>query len=356
VTIALLQSSLGRHIDHETRRNIPSFFFVDIQPDQREPIRRVVSELTGATAPIVTPVVQARLTAINGAPITRAMIDRRRAQGDDQTWYLTRAYMLTWASEAPTTNVVTRGRWWTDAEAVARPRASVEEEAATHLGVDVGSTLTFEIQGTPIEAEVMSLRKVDWQSLSTNFFVIFSQGALERAPRTYVATVRVPSAAESSLQDAVASAFPNVTAIAVRDILERAARTMDRIAAVVRGIAAASVATGLIVMAGALATSRYQRLYESVVLRAVGATRGAVARAFAVEYACLGAAAGVGGSLIALILAWILSRFVLNVPWSFGPGPLALGIVMPILLALAVGFLTTFRLVGAKPLAVLREE
>jgi putative ABC transport system permease protein len=117
-----------------------------------------------------------------------------------------------------------------------------------------------------------------------------------------------------------------------------------------------SIAAGLVVMGGALAATRYQRLYESVVLRTLGATRGAVARAFAVEYACLGAAAGVGGTLLAALLAWIVLRFVLDVPWTFEPDTLAAGVAASTAVALAVGFLATFRLLGRKPLPVLREE
>jgi putative ABC transport system permease protein len=124
----------------------------------------------------------------------------------------------------------------------------------------------------------------------------------------------------------------------------------------VRLVALFTLGTGLVVMAGALAATRSQRLYESVVLRTLGATRGVVARAFAVEYGLLGAAAGVGGGLLATALAWTVVRWVLDTPWSFDPTPLLVGLVVTIGLALMVGFLTTFRLLGQKPLPVLRRE
>ncbi len=356
VAVALLEASLGRQVDHERRRETPSFFFVDIQPDQRDTFLRIVSGVTGGRPPDTTPIVRSRLAAINGVPVTREMIDERRDRGDERTWYLTRDYLLTWAAEAPATNVVSRGRWWTPAEAAVRPRVSVEEDAARYLGVSVGDTLAFDIQGVRVEGEVMSLRKVDWQTLSTNFFVVFSQGALDGAPRTYVATARVPGSAEPGLQDAVVTALPNVTAIPVRDVLEQVAEVLDRIAFAIRAIALFSIGAGLSVMGGTLAASRYQRLYESVILRTLGATRGAVARTFAVEYACLGAAAGLGGTLLALALSWIVLRFVLETPWSFEPVPLALGVMLATSVSLAVGFGATFTLLGQKPLSVLRRE
>jgi putative ABC transport system permease protein len=232
----------------------------------------------------------------------------------------------------------------------------VEEMAARHLGVDLGSRLTFDVQGVAIEAEVTSIRRVDWQSLTTNFFVVLSPGALEGAPATWVATARVPAEAESALQNAVVGAFPNVTAIPVRDVMERVAVVLGDIAVAVRLVALFTLGTGLVVMAGALAATRSQRLYESVVLRTLGATRGVVARAFAVEYGLLGATAGIGGGLLATILAWAVVRWVLDAPWSFDPAPLLLGLAATIALALGVGFLTTFRLLGEKPFPVLRRE
>lgn len=351
--VALLEQSLVREIDHEQRREAPSFFFIDVQPDQRDRFRAVVAE-TGGTAPRLTPVVRARLSAIDGAPVTRETVERRGR--DERAWYFTREYVLTFAGEPPATSAIVRGRWWTGAEAAERPRVSVEEEAARALAVDVGSRLTLDVQGAPVEAEVMSLRKVDWQSLSTNFFMILSPGALDGAPTTWVATARVPAAAEAAIQDAVVRAFPNVTAIPVRDVLERLASVLDRLARAIRAVAAFSILSGLTVMIGALTASRYQRLYESVILRTMGASRATVARTFAVEYGCLGAAAGIGGSVLAALLAWIVLRFVLAVPWTFEPRTLAVGVVATTGLAVAVGFLATFRLLGAKPLAVLRQE
>src|SRR4030095_10912793 len=161
-------------------------------------------------------------------------------------------YVLTSMSAPPAANVVARGRWWTAEEAAARPRISVEQDAAAWLGVGPGSTLTFDVMGVPIEAEIMSLRKVDWQSLSLNFFVIFSPRALDGAPTPWVATARVPPEREARLQDAVIAALPNVTAVPVRDILERVAGILGRIALAVRLIAVFSIGAGLVVMLATL--------------------------------------------------------------------------------------------------------
>jgi putative ABC transport system permease protein len=356
VAIALLEASLDRQIDHEQRREAPSFFFVDIQPDQRDAFVRAVAAAGDGAAPALTPVVRSRLAAINGQPITRDMVERRRGGPDgDGAWYLRREYVLTYAEELPATNTLVQGRWWRGADGT-RPLVSVEEAAARHLGLSLGDRLTFDVQGVPVEAEVTSVRRVDWQTLSTNFFMILSPGALDGAPGTWVATVRVPAAAESRLQGAVVTAFPNVTAIPVRDVLERVGAMLERMAVAIRVMALFSIGAGLVVMVSALAATRYARLRESVIWRTLGATRGVVARIFAVEYACLGAAAGIGGSALAVLLSWIVLRFVLEAPWSLALPPLALGVCLTIALSLAVGFLATFRILGQKPLPVLRQE
>jgi putative ABC transport system permease protein len=355
VAVGLLEDALDRQIDHEQRREAPSFFFVDVQADQRDPFVRLMAETTGVF-PELTPVVRARLASVDGQRVGRPMLESRRAAGHDALWYFTRDYVLTSMAEPPATNTILRGRWWTPAEAAERPRVSVEEAAAKALGIDVGSSLAFDVQGVTVDALVTSIRKVDWQTFSTNFFVVFSPGALEGAPTTFVATARVPPDAETRVQDAVVSAFPNVTVVPVRDLLQRAAGILAQISFAIRAIALFSIAAGLTVMAGTLVASRWQRLAESAILRTLGASRTTVARVFAVEYACLGAAAGIGGSALAAVLAWIVERFVLEVPIALAPHVLVLGVALATTIALVVGFLATYRLLGQPPMTVLRQE
>ena len=355
VTVALLEGVLGRQIDHEQRREAPSFFFLDVQADQVDDFERLV-ERTAGTRPVFTPVVRSRLAAVNGARVTREAMEKRRGHDEEGRWYHTREYALTYAEGMPASTTLTAGRWWTAQDGRTRALASVEETAARYLGLRPGSRLTFDVQGVPVEVEVTSVRHVDWQSLTTNFFFVLSPAALAGAPATWVATTRVPGAHEAALQNAVVAAFPNVTAIPLRDVLERVAAVLGDIAVAVRLVALFTLGAGVVVLAGALTSTRSQRLYESVVLRTLGATRGLVARAFAVEYGLLGAAAGLGGALLATALAWAVVRWVFDTPWSFDPVPLLVGLAATIALAVAVGFLVTFRLLGQKPLPVLRRE
>jgi putative ABC transport system permease protein len=351
VAIAVLEGGLRDELVDRGPDEAPAFFFIDIQPDQAEPFTRLVAA-EGAAAPArLTPVVRARLSAINGAPIARTERTRR-----EDTWAQTREYVLTWAAEPPRHNTVVAGRWWTAAEAAREPLVSVESEIAGQLGVRPGDTLTFDVLGVPLTGRVTNLRHVDWRSLASNFFVIFSPGALEGAPSTFIATVQARPDREGAMQSAVVAEFPNITAIPVREVLERVRGVLDQIALAVRLVAAFSIAAGLIVMAGALAITRQQRLYQSVILKVVGATRGFVSRVFAVEYALLGAAAGVAGSALAAALAWTVMRWAFDLPGRWAPGTLLAGVLSATALALAIGFLGTRRLLGRRPLGVLRGE
>jgi len=350
VAVALLEQSLRAELADRGPARAPAFFFIDIQPDQAPAFRQLLTERTGRE-PTLTPVVRSRLASIDGAPVSRDPRQRR-----EEVWYLSREYVLTWSPTAAPENPVVAGRWWTPEEAAREPLISVEEEIAKNLGVTIGSTLGFDIQGVTVTARVFNLRRVEWQTFNTNFFVIFSQGALDGAPTTWLATARVPPADELAVQSAVTAAFPNVTAIPIREVLERIAGVLDQIALAIRLLAGVSIATGLIVTAGALGVSRHQRLYQSVILKALGATRGLVARVFAVEYALLGAAAGLGGTVLAAALAAGVLHWALDVPWGGSLGTLAWGLVASAALALGVGFLGTFRLLGKRPLAVLRSE
>jgi putative ABC transport system permease protein len=349
VAVALLEGNLRAELSARSGDGAPAFFFIDLQPDQAAPFTRLVRERTGET-PEVIPVVRSRLAAVKGAPVERDTGAR------DERWFLTREYVLTWAAVPPGHNTVVAGRWWTAAEAAREPLASVEEEIARSLGVGLGDALTFDVQGVAITARITNFRKVDWRSLGANFFVVLSPGALDGAPATYLATARVAPAGEADLQAAVVRAFPNVAAIPVREVLERIATMVDQIAVAIRVVAAFSILAGLVVLAGALGVTRAQRLYQTVILRALGATRGVVARTFAIEYALLGATAGLAGTLLAAALAWTVQRWLLEVPWSWQPVTLGLGVVLAATLAVAVGFLGTFRLLGQRPLPVLRGE
>lgn len=355
VTVSLVEGALLRALGERIPTDAPSFFFIDIQPDQATPFRHLVSERTSAP-PELLPVVRSRLSAIDGRDV-----DPNRYQNRRDGWYFTREYVLTYREDLPEGNAIVEGGWWNgaadkDEAGGTGGRVSVEADAARHLGLEVGSTVTFDIQGTPIRAHVTSLRSVDWSSFSPNFYMILEPGSLTGAPVTYIAAVRVPSSMEVPLQQAVVRHFPNVTAIKVGDVLANVVRMLKRLVFAIQGIAAFCIVTGAIVLAGALAATRYRRIRESAILKAFGATRRILTLSFATEYLLLGAMAGVIGIGLAVLLSWAVTTFVLDIGWAFLPRILTVALACTMLLVLVVGTLGTFRILGRPPLAVLREE
>ncbi len=358
VTVALLERSLVAQLGESRPSDAPAFFFIDIQPDQADGFAALLRRQTGVPAPTLTPLVRSRLHALNGQPVTKdePEPDRGGREEKRKAWYLTREYVLTFMEHLPKDNSLVKGRWWPQNPTPGTPLVSVEEEAARNLGLDVGSRVTLDIQGALVTAEVSSIRKVTWGNFSTNFYLILSPGSLDGAPMTYVATVTLPPQEEVPLQQAVVAAFPNVTAIHVGDVLASFTRMLDRLSLAIRAVALFCIVAAGLVMGAALAVTRYRRLYESVILKALGATRGLVAQAFATEYLLLGLVAGSVGLLLACALSWAILHFVFELTWTVQPTVLTVGLAGTALLTVAIGFWGTFGLLGQRPLPILRRE
>lgn len=363
-TVSLVERALLAQVGENRPTDAPTFFFIDIQPDQAEGMVNLLRRQSGDPAPQLTPLIRSRLSAVKGEPVKLEPMSEEEAQRAktaqkeerQRKWFLTREYVLTFLQDLPKDNKVIRGEWWKPGQVLSTPLISIEEDAARQLGVTIGDSIELDIQGVPIIGEISSVRSVEWGNMSTNFFMIFSPGALEGAPHTYVATVRVAPSEEVPLQQAIVAAFPNVTAINIGDVLDGFARVLDRLSLAIRAVALFCVLSGGLVMAAALAATRYRRLYESVILKALGATRSVIARSFALEYAMLGALGGLFGISLASALSWAVLETVFDLAWSLQPGVLALGFVATVILTLLVGFLSTYRILGQPPLAVLRQE
>ena len=362
VTVSLVEQALLHQVQENRPTDAPTFFFIDIQPDQAKDFVSLVERETGRVRPELTPLVRSRLHAINGHIVTAEEgvgKDDKRTEGKEERgkqWYLTREYVLTFLEQLPKDNELIKGEWWKPGQVLSTPQVSVEEEAATHLGLAVGSIVEFDIQGATVSAEVSSIRKVEWGNFSTNFYMILSPGSLVGAPFTYVGTVRVSPKEEVPLQQAVVASFPNVSAIHIGDVLDSFARVLDRLSLAIRAMALFCVLSGGVVMAAALASTRYRRLYESVILKTLGAPRSLIVRAFAIEYVLLGAVAGLIGLTLGTVLSWVVVRYVFDLSWSIHPQVLGIGLLLTMLLTLIVGFASTYRILGQRPLAVLRHE
>lgn len=359
VTILLTLVQVERNLMSQLRQNVPKdapgLFFIDLQPDEKQPFETMMKEWRLKKPVQLTPLVRSRLYAVDGKAVSD-MQPENRPDG----WYFTREYVLTYQKNLPDHNIVKRGTWWNGTAGTETgdsvPLLSVEAEAAHHLGIDLGSTVTFDIQGVHITGRIASVREVDWGSMTTNFFFIFAPGALDRAPVTYVATATTRPEDDLGIQSAVIGAFPNVTVINLREVLETIARILKEIIRTVQFMAVFGLLVGLIVLTGAIAATRARRRYEMVLFKTLGASRPTLIAMMAVEYALLGLVAAMVGGLISIGLSWGIVHQFLEIPWRFYPLTVLIGLVSTVIVTMAGGFLTTYRLLGQKPLAVLRSE
>jgi putative ABC transport system permease protein len=353
LTVGLVEHAIRAELTAQIPRDAPSLFFIDIQPDQREAFAALVA---ARSIPIdLVPVARSRLIEIDGRPVGS---EGPPGTGTESRWYFTREYVVTAWSNLPRGNDLVAGRWWdalSDAEG-SSPLVSVEQEAARGLGVGLGSSLVFDVSGVAIEARVASLRSVDWDTRALNFYMMFSPSTLDRAPITFLGAAQASPSDEVALQQAVVNAFPNVTAIPIGDVLASFARVVRRAAFAARGVASLVAMVGFVVLAGALAASRESRLREAMLLKMIGAGRGAVVRALAVEFGLLGAAAGAISALLASVSAWAITRWMLDLPWIWAPGHLLAASALTVAGTVAVGLASTYRLLGKQPFAVLRGE
>lgn len=359
VAVSLLERALLEEVTTKRPDDAPTIFFIDIQPDQRDGVLNLLHEHTGALNLEALPLLRTRLSAVNGVPVTVEEMEEAASDKADErrrSWYQTREYVVTMLEGLPKDNQLVKGTWWKPGEVPSAPQVSIEEEAARNLGLEVGSTLAMDIQGAIVTAQVRSIRKVEWGNFSTNFYMIFSPGSLDGAPFTYVATVQTHPDQDVPLQRALVARYPNVTGIHMGDVVDSFSRMLDRLALAIRAVAWFSVLSGALVMATALSATRYRRLYESVVLKAVGATRGLLMRSFAVEYAVVGAMAGLVGIVLANLFSWGILTYLFDLDWSFQPRFLLISLGVTVLLTMLTGFASTFRLLGKQPLPILRQE
>lgn len=236
-------------------------------------------------------------------------------------------------------------------------RVAVERDLARELGVGLGSRLTWDVQGVIVESEVAAIREVDWGRFEPNFFVVFEGGALEEAPHTWVALADVASPADRGrLQRVLVEAHPNVAVIDVTQVVERIQAILDRVVFAVRFLAFFSLATGVVVLVGAVAASRMARIRETALLRTLGATRAQLLRVAAGEYLALGGLAALAGAGLALVAGWVLAARVFRTPYGIPAAPLVALVAGVVGLTVLGGVLQAAAIARRRPREVLAGE
>jgi putative ABC transport system permease protein len=354
LTLFLVRSTLLRDLRGVDAAGRPNLIFFDIQDDQVGPIREIAA---AEGSPVVesAPIVTMKIASVRGLTVERLLGE---GHARIPAWALRREYRSTYRGAISPTERLVEGVFTGRADPAAGPvPISVEEGLARDLQLHLGDEVGWDVQGLPVRTRVGSIRAVEWRRLEPNFFIVFPEGVLEGAPKTFISAVRAASpAASGNVQRAVVDAFPNVTAIDLALVVETLDGIFSKVAFAVQFMALFTVATGLIVLAGAILTGRHQRIRETVLLRALGATRRQVAQIHLVEYAVLGSQAAVVGALLAVAGNALLARFVFHVEARASVGEVAAAVAAVACLTVSTGFAAGRGVADHPPLEILRQE
>ena len=348
-TVALIEGNMRQQIVRDIPANAPSFYFVDIQPDEVARFDAILRASPGVTKVDEVPSLRARLVSVAGVPAERV----RAAPGTE--WALRGDRGLTYAAAPPPGTHLVAGAWWPP-DYAGPPLVSFDAGLARGWGVHVGDVLRVNVLGRDLDLRVASLREIDWRSLALNFALVASPGALAGAPAAYIAAVKVAPEQAGALLRTVTDALPNVTGISVTDVLDAIAALLGQLGAALGATGTLTLAAGALVLAGAVAAGQRRRVQEAVILRALGARRGQILLAWLVEFGTLGAAAGVIAALVGVVASLGVMHFVLHAEWSFLPGVLAATLLGAMALMLALGYAATARALAAKAGPMLRNE
>ena len=354
LTLFLVRTTLLHEIRGADNLGRPNLIFFDIQDDQIGPLRETAS---AAGTPVVesAPIVTMKITSVRGVAVEKLLHEKdARIAG----WALRREYRSTYRGTLSATEKVEEGTFQGSAEPGGGPvPISVEEGLARDMRLHLGDEVDWDVQGLPIRTRVGSIRTVEWRRLEPNFFVVFPEGVLEGAPKTFLAALHADSAEQSGrVQRAVVDKYPNVTAIDLALVVETLDGIFSKVAFAIQFMALFTVATGLIVLAGAILMGRHQRIRETVLLRTLGATRRQLALIQLVEYAVLGVQAAVVGAIFAVAGNALLARFVFHVSATAPVGQVAAAVVVVSALSVATGWVAGRGVVDHPPLEVLRQE
>lgn len=349
VTVALIEGNLRTQISDRIPDVAPAFFFIDIQPNQEQLFLDTVAAVSGAEVVEHAPMVRGRVIKLNGKPVDQVKV------ASDKKWAVQGDRAVIQSVLPPKDARISKGQWW-PADYRGEPLISVAADVARGLQLDIGSTVTVNVLGRQITGRVSNLRQVDWATLRMNFAFIFSPGTLDGAPRSTIATVSSPEDKELEVELAVTDAMPNVSAIRIKHALETVKQIMDQANSAIRATAAVTLLAGGLVLAGAIAAGHRRRVYESVVLKVLGATRRNILRAFLIEYGILGLATGVIAAVLGSLAAWAILTFIMHLQWTFLPGVAVTTVVACVVFTLMIGFAGTWRALGAKASPLLRNE
>lgn len=347
-TVTILDRTISHGVNEALPGTAPTFYFVDVQPGDAAQFDRTITQFASARDYRRTAMIRGRIVALNGVPAAEAKVAR------DARWALNGDRGITYAAQEPKNTQLVAGHWW-PANYRGPTLVSFDADLAHGMGLKIGETLTLNVLGREIEGRIANLRDVDFSTGGQNFVLILSPGLIDKAPHSFLATVRVAPRDEEAMYRAVTDRFPSVTAVRVKDVIAQLDTLLEKLAFGVRAASLITILAGLLVLAGAIAAGLRARLYDSTVMKVIGATRLQIARIYALEYTLIGALTGALALAAGSAAASLITRRIFEVPPVIDWRAVLLIVLGGALLTLTFGLVITWTALAVKPAKQLRD-
>jgi len=355
IGVRSLQQNLVDQFSVRMTADSPDMFLIDVQRDQVTAVEETIAAHLdkGVVAPPLVPVLRARVVGVAGRDVNLENYEDVRGRGS-----LAREYTITYRSKLAANERIVAGKIW-DPTPSDEPEVSIEQFISESFKINVGDTIRFDVLGRTIAAKVTSVRFVEWsQSRAGGFMFLFRPGVLEKAPHSFIGFLRGPQdlEARARLQTALVSVAPNVSVVDGREIIEAIKSVVDNVTLAVTVVGTLVVLSGLMILIGAVAMTKFRRVYEAAIFKTLGATRRLIAAVLVLEYGLLGILAGGIGAGGAIGLTWAISKYALDIPFKPLIGLSAAGVVVTTVLVAVIGVMSSWEVLQRKPLATLRAE
>ena len=348
-TVALLDRTISAQVADSLPSTAPSFFFVDIQQGEAQAFDKTIARFPSAQDYRRTPMIRGRIVSLNGVPARLAKVEK------DVKWAINGDRGITYAATPPPGSDIAEGTWWAP-DYRGPTLISFDAALAKGMGLKIGDSITLNVLGREIEGRIANLRNVNFASGRQNFVLVLSPGIIDKAPHSFLATVRVAPKDENAVYRAVTDAFPNVSAVRVKDAISQVNGLLQQLSLGVRAASLLTILAGLLVLAGAIASGQQARLYESTVLKVLGATRWRIASVYMLEYGLLGAVTGLLALGLGTAVTAIVARQIFNLPFTFDWATALLTVLGGGAATLLMGLIGGFVTLAAKPSVELRRR
>ena len=344
--VYLMQGSLLRDLHETASPKLPNIFLIDVTSDEAQGVKEFFRHQQGVTEPLdLMPVVSGRIVSINSTPLEKLddrHVPRRMLENAE----------LSWSDTLPAGDKLVQGKWWTRGDA---QEMAVGEGLAKRLQIGIGSAVQIDLGGTVHTVKVTALYRADGQHVGARVSFVLPRELLKGQSTAWYGGAHVATAKVGALERALFAAYPTITVINLADVFSRIETVVDQITFVIHFLAGFSILAGLMILASSIASARFRRMREAVVLKTLGATRMRIVRTFSVEFSVLGLLAGSVGAIFANGLTRVLLKRM-EVPFHVDWRATTIALLGTAVLATATGWIASYRILGLRPLEVLREE